>query len=70
MEPRFDMDRLEIVEPRASGEAFFSRLTEKWLWGMEMDKMVKRGRLLMHLQRALELFRQWSRPQTCFASLR
>jgi hypothetical protein len=53
------MDRLEIVVPRANGEAVFSGFTLKWQSAFKMDKMVKRGRLSIHLQNASQLSKEW-----------
>jgi len=57
------MDRDEIVVPRASGEAVFSGFMEKWQWDLKMDKMVKRGRLSIHLQKASQLSKEWGEGQ-------
>ena len=35
------MDRVEIVDPRASWRDVFSGFTAKWLLGFKMDKLVK-----------------------------
>jgi hypothetical protein len=36
----------------------------KWLWDFKMDKMVKRGRLSIHLQEAPKLSKEWGEGQT------
>jgi len=59
----FDMDRDEIVVPRANGEAVFSGFKLKWLSAFKMDKMVKRGRLSIHLQNASQLSKEWGEGQ-------
>ena len=57
------MVRIEIVVPRANGEADFSGFTLKWLWAFKMDKMVTRGRLPIHLQEAPKLSNEWGEGQ-------
>ena len=57
------MDRDEIVVPRANAEAVFSGFKVKWLSAFEMDKMVKRGRLSIHLQKAPQLSKEWGGGQ-------
>jgi len=54
------MDRIEIVVPRANGEAVFSGFMEKWQSVFKMDKMVTRGRLSIHLQKASKLSKECS----------
>jgi hypothetical protein len=61
--PWFNMDRVEIVVSRANGEVVFWDFLEKWRLGIEIDKMVKRGRLSTHLQKASELSKEWGAPQ-------
>ena len=58
------MDRVEIVVSRASWSDVFSASTEKWLFGSKMDKMVTRGRLLIHLQNASQLSKEWGGGQS------
>jgi hypothetical protein len=36
----------------------------KWLLDFKMDKMVKRGRLSIHLQEAPKLSKEWGEGQT------
>ena len=57
------MDRAEIAVPRASSEAVFSGFTVKWQSAFKMDKMVKRGRLSIHLQHASQLSKEWGEGQ-------
>jgi hypothetical protein len=57
------MGRIEIVVPRAYGEADFSGFTLKWLSAFKMDKMVIRGRLPIHLQEAPKLSKEWGEGQ-------
>jgi len=57
--PWFDMDRAEIVAPGASSEAAFSGFMEKWRLAVETDKMITRGRLAIHLQKASQLSKEW-----------
>ena len=42
---------------------FFRGSPKKWLPDSRMAKMVTTGRLLMHLQRAPEMSRQWGPAQ-------
>jgi hypothetical protein len=49
----------KIVAPEASGEAVFSGFKLKWLSAFKMDKMVTRGRLSIHLQKAPQLSKEW-----------
>jgi hypothetical protein len=58
------MDEFEIVIPRANGEAVFSGFTAKWQSAFKMDKMVKRGRLSIHLQNASQLSKEWGEGQS------
>lgn len=58
------MDRDEIVVPRANAEAVFSGFKIKWLSAFEMDKMVNRGRLSIHLQDASQLSKEWGEGQS------
>jgi len=58
------MDWFEIVAPEASGEAVFSGFTLKWLLAFNIDKMVTRGRLSVHLQKAPKLSKEWGEGQT------
>jgi len=53
------MARIEIVIPRSNGEAVLSGDTEKCLWGFEIDFMVIRGRLSIHLQKASQMDKEW-----------
>jgi hypothetical protein len=48
-----------IVAPGASGEAVFSGFMEKWRSSVQTDKMVRRGRLSIHLQKASKLSKEW-----------
>jgi hypothetical protein len=48
----------QVVKP------FFRGTRKKCLLGIGMDKMVTTGRLLLHLQRALELSSQWGPPHS------
>jgi hypothetical protein len=59
------MDWFEIVVPEASGEVVFSGFTSKWLSAFKMDKMVTRGRLSIHLQKAPKLSKEWGESQKC-----
>ena len=54
-----ECDRDEIVAPEASGEAIFSGFTLKWPSAFKMDKMVTRGRLSVHPQKAPQLSKEW-----------
>ena len=56
-------DRVEIVVCRSNGEADFSAYTVKLLLAFKMDKMVKRGRLSIHLQKASKLSKEWGEGQ-------
>jgi len=58
-----ERDRDEIVAPEASGEAIFSGFTLKWPSAFKMDKMVTRGRLSVHLQKAPQLSKEWGEGQ-------
>jgi hypothetical protein len=66
------MAGFEIVAPEAFGEAVFSGFTLIWLSAFKTDKMVKRGGLTIHLQKAPKLSKEWgeghSRLQTQMAS--
>jgi len=53
------MAGFEIVAPEASGEAVFSGFTLKWLSAFKTDKMVKKGGLSIHLQKAPKLSKEW-----------
>jgi hypothetical protein len=57
------MGRIEIVVPRANGEAAFSGFTLKWLSAFKMDKMATSGRLSIHLQEAPKLSKEWGEGQ-------
>jgi hypothetical protein len=57
------MGRAEIVAPGASGEAVFSGFMEKWRSSVQTDKMVRRGRLSIHLQKASKLSKEWGGGQ-------
>ena len=57
------MAGFEIVAPEASGEAVFSGFTLKWLSAFKTDKMVKRGGLSIHLQKAPKLSKEWGEGQ-------
>jgi hypothetical protein len=57
------MGRIEIVVPRANGEADFSGFTLTWLSAFKMDKMATRGRLPIHLQEAPKLSKEWGEGQ-------
>jgi len=41
---------------------FFRGIVEKWLFGIEMDKMVTNGGPQMHLQKAPLLSKDWGAP--------
>jgi hypothetical protein len=60
------MDRAENAVPRASGEAVFSGFTVKWQAAFKMDKMVKRGRLSIHLQNASQLSKEWGEGHSSY----
>jgi len=64
------MDRDEIVVPRSNGEAVFSGFMAKWQSVFKMDKMVKRGRLSIHLQNASKLSKEWGEGQSSSERLR
>jgi hypothetical protein len=53
------MDRIEIIASEASGEAVFLEFKLKWLSAFKRDKMVTRGRLSIHLQKAPKLSKEW-----------
>jgi len=59
------MGRIEIVVPRANGEADFSGFMLAWLSAFKMDKMATRGRLPIHLQEAPKLSKEWGEGQFC-----
>jgi hypothetical protein len=42
---------------------FFRGIVEKWLFGIEMDKMVTNGGPQMHLQMAPSVSKHWGAPQ-------
>ena len=44
-------------------EPFFRGIVEKWLFGIEMDKMVTNGGPQMHPQKAPLLSKDWGAPQ-------
>jgi len=59
-----DMDRVEIVDCRASGEAVFWGVLRKMAFGgIERIKMVTNGGPSMHFQMALPLSKEWGDPQ-------
>ena len=58
------MDRIEIVVPRASGEAVFLRFDEKWLLDLGIDKMGMNGGPQIHLQKAPNLSQEWGEGQS------
>jgi hypothetical protein len=60
------MNWFEVVAPEASGEAVFSGFTLKWLSAFKMDKMVTRGRLSVHLQKAPQLSKEWGEGQIAY----
>jgi hypothetical protein len=60
------MGGFEIVAPEASGKAVFSGFTLKWLSAFKMDKMVTRGRLSVHLQKAPQLSKEWGEGQIAY----
>jgi len=53
------MDRVEIVDPRASSEVVFLRFDEKWLLDLGIDKMGMNGGPQIHLQKAPKLSKEW-----------
>jgi hypothetical protein len=57
--PWFDISGFEIVALEASTEAVFSGFTLKWLSAFKTDKMVERGGLSIHLQKAPKLSKEW-----------
>jgi hypothetical protein len=42
----------------------FLSCLKKWLWDFKMDKMVKRGKLSIHLQKASKLSKEWGEGQS------
>jgi len=54
---------VEIVVPRASGEAVFSGFTAKWLLNLGMVKMGMNGGPQIHLQKAPNLSKEWGEGQ-------
>jgi len=63
------MGRIEIDTLRANGEADFSMFAVKWLQGSKTDRIVTRGRFLIHLQKASQLSKEWEELTQVFRSL-
>jgi hypothetical protein len=57
------MDELEIVVCGLLVKPIFRGSRKKWLSGIGRDKMVKRGRLSIHLNYASTLSKEWGEGQ-------
>lgn len=65
------MDRLEIVVPRASGEAVFWGILQKmaFVLGIERTKMFMKGGPSMHFKMALPVSKEWGDPHSAVARI-